>query len=74
MKKITNNIIAKVSMLCLLVITNMQLWAQSATGSSESPLNQAMNKPAFWVGVALFIACIAAFFLVGREKKENQYR
>lgn len=74
MKKIAKNIIAKVSMLCLLVITNMQLWAQAATGSSDGPLNGAMGRPAFWVGVALFIACIVGFFLVGRDRKEEQYR
>jgi hypothetical protein len=52
----------------------MQLWAQATTGSNDSPLNDAMNKPAFWIGVALFIACIVGFFLVGRDKKEEQYR
>lgn len=75
MKKISKNIIAKVSMLCLLVITQMQLWAQSAASSETgSTASQALSKPAFWIGVVLFIACVIGFFKVGRNKKEPQYQ
>jgi hypothetical protein len=75
MKIVSKQIINRSLVFLVLIFTQVQAWAQETmdTGTTAR-LNEAFTQPRFWIGLVLFIGCIAAFFLVGREKKDPQYQ
>ena len=73
MRNLSKNIISKSILLVVLILAQVQSWAQDETTSSTaSKFSEAMQQPGFWIGVILFIGFILAFILVGKEKKEPQ--
>ena len=73
MKKISKKLFSKSLLLFLFIITQTQAWAFDGNGlDGPGRWSKAAAMPGFWVGVALLIACIVTFFLVGREKKQSQ--
>lgn len=59
-------------LLFLFVMAQVQAWAMDGKAAdSPGKWSQAAAMPAFWIGAVLLVACVAAFFIIGKEKKVN---
>lgn len=68
MKKMLTNNVTRLAMLFLALFAQFTSFAADGTSGEETKWQVVSRMPQFWVGVGLFIVCIAAFFATGRNK------
>ncbi len=70
MKKV-KNVFSRIALLFVMAFTQAQAWASDTNGESTAA-SEVFSQPKFWIGVALFVGFIAAFFIAGRVRKVQE--
>jgi len=71
MKKMLTNTLNKVMLLVVALLSQFTAFAADGDNAEETKWQAVSRMPQFWIGVALFILLITAFFVTGRNKNKQ---